>query len=53
MPAALQSKFPARVMSKLKPWHPSDWEKYNLAEYTKHLADHWVVDSDCLLYRPR
>jgi hypothetical protein len=40
-------------MSKLKPWHPSDWEKYNLAEYTKHLADHWVVDSDCLLYRPR
>lgn len=51
LPAALQSQFPARVMSKLKSWHSSDWEKYNLAEYTKHLVDHGVVDSDCSLYK--
>ena len=29
----------------------SDWEKYNLAKYTKHLVDHGVVDSDCSLYK--
>ena len=49
MPAALQTQFPARVMSKKKSWHRADWEKYNLAEYTKHLVDQGVVDSDSYL----
>jgi len=39
LPAALQSQFPARVMSKLKYCFTSDWEKYNLAEYKKHLVE--------------
>jgi hypothetical protein len=51
LPAALQSQFPARVMSKLKSWHISEWEKYNLGENTKHLVDHGAVDSDCSLYK--
>ena len=51
LPAALQSQFPARMVSKLKSWHSSYWEKYNLAEYTKHLVDHGVVDSDCSFYK--
>ena len=51
LPAALQSEFPARVISKLKSWHSSEWEKYNLGENTKHLVDHGAVDSDCSLYK--
>jgi len=51
LPAAMQSLFPARVVSKLKSWQSSDWEKYNLAEYTKYLTNSGVVDSDCSFYK--
>ena len=49
--AALPSQFPGRVGSKLKSWHSSDWEQYSMAEYTKHLTDCGVVDSDCTFYK--
>jgi len=51
IPAALSSQFPVRVVSKLKSWHSSDWEQYSMAEYTKHLTDCGVVDSDCTFYK--
>jgi hypothetical protein len=27
-------------------WHSSDWEKYTLAENTKHLVDYGSVDTE-------
>jgi len=51
LPPALQSQFPVRVVSRLKSWHSTDWEKYNMAEYTKHLVSSRVVTSDCYFYK--
>merc|ERR1712183_75761 len=51
IPAAFSSQFPVGVVSKLKSWHSSDWEQYSMAEYTKHLTDCGVVDSDCTFYK--
>ena len=47
----MQSLFPARVVSKLKSWESSDWEKYNLVKYTKYLTTSGVVDSDCSIFK--
>ena len=47
----MQSLFPARFVSKLKSWESSDWEKYNLAEYTRYLTNSGMVDSDCSFYK--
>eukprot|EP00092_Neocalanus_flemingeri_P094704 GFUD01120435.1.p1 GENE.GFUD01120435.1~~GFUD01120435.1.p1 ORF type:complete len:711 (+),score=250.43 GFUD01120435.1:40-2172(+) len=51
LPAVLSSQFPVRVVSRLKSWHSSDWEKYSMEECTKHLTSCGVVDSDCTFFK--
>jgi len=51
LPSTLHSQIPVRVVSRLKSWYSSDWEKYNMAEYTKHLINSGVVTSDCYFYK--
>jgi len=51
LPSNLQSQFPVRVVSKLKSWNSTDWETYNLAEFTKHLVACGVVDAECSFYK--
>jgi len=48
---SMSSQFPIRVVSKLKSWNSSDWETYNMAEFTKHLTNSGVVDKDWSFYK--
>jgi len=51
LPPSVTSQFPGRVVSKLKSWNTSDWEKYSIAESTKHLTKCGVVDIDHSFYK--
>jgi len=51
LPFSLAGQYPARVISRLKVWTPTDWEAFSQVSFTKHMIQHGVVDHNDFLFK--
>ena len=51
LPFSLAGLYPARVVSRLKVWTPTDWETYSQATFTKHMIQYNIVDHNDFLFK--